>query len=56
MRLYLGQDKLNDERHICTAILNNLESTALKYVVAKKEKESNTADNIFEVLLNHFCS
>ena len=47
---------MNDEKHICTAILSNLESTALKCAVAKKEKERNTADKIFEVLLNRFGS
>ena len=37
MRLHLEQDNLNDERQACTAILSNLEGTALKCVVAKKE-------------------
>ena len=52
MRLHLEQDKLNDERQACTAILSNLEDTALKCVVAKKEEERDTADKIFEILLN----
>ena len=52
MRLHLEQDNLNDERQACTAILSNLEGTALKCVVAKKEEECDTADNIFEILLN----
>ena len=39
MRLHLEQDNLNDERLACTAILSNLEGTALKCVVARKEKE-----------------
>ena len=30
MRLHLEQDNLNDERQACTAILSNLEGTALK--------------------------
>ena len=34
MRLHLEQDNLNDERQACTAILSNLEGTALKCVVA----------------------
>ena len=38
MRLHLEQDNLNDERQACTAILSNLEGTALKCVVAKKEE------------------
>ena len=57
MRLHLEQDKLNDERQACTAILSNLEGTALKCVVAKKEEECDTAaDKIFEILLNGFGS
>ena len=56
MRLHLEQGNLNDERQACTAILSNLEGTALKCVVAKKEEERNTADKIFEILLNRFGS
>ena len=55
MRLHLEQDNLNNERQACTAILKNLEGTALKCVVAKKE-ERDTTDKIFEVLLNRFGS
>ena len=56
MRLHLEQDNLNDERQACTAILTDLEGTALQCVVAKKEEERDTADKIFEVLLNRFGS
>ena len=56
MRLHLEQDNLNDERQACTAILSNLEGTALKCVVAKKEEERDTAYKIFEILLNRFGS
>ena len=56
MRLHLEQDNLNDERQACTAILRNLEGTALKCVVAKKEEVRDTRDKIFEVLLNQFGS
>ena len=56
MRLHLEQDNLSDERQACTAILSNLEGTALKCVVAKKEEERDTADKIFEILLNRFGS
>ena len=45
MRLHLEQDNLNDEKQACTAILSNLEGTALKCVVAKKEEE-RTKSNI----------
>ena len=48
MRLHLEQDNLNDKRQVCTAILSNIEGTALKCVVAKTE--------IFEILLNQFGS
>ena len=54
LRLHLKQDKVNDERQACTAILGNLEGTALTCVVAKKEEERDTANKIFEVLLNRF--
>ena len=56
MRLHLEQDNLNDERQACTAILSNVEGTALKCVVAKKEEERDTADKIFEIMLNRFGS
>ena len=42
------------ETSACTAKLSNLEGTALKCVVAKKEEERDTADKIFEILLNRF--
>ena len=56
MRLHLEQDNLSDERQACTAILRNLEGTALKCVVAKKEEERDTPDKIFEILLNRFVN
>ena len=56
MRLHLEQDNLNEERQACTAILSNLEGTALKRVVANKEEKRDTADSIFEILLNRFGS
>ena len=56
MRLQLEQDNLSDEREACPAILSNLEGTAIKCVVAKKEEERDTADKIFEILLNRFGS
>ena len=45
MRLHLEQDNLIDERQACTAILINLEGTALKCVVAKKEEERRSCAN-----------
>ena len=56
MGLHLEQDNLNDKRQACTAILSNLEGTALKCVVAKKEEERDTEDRIFEILLNRLGS
>ena len=56
MKLHLEQDNLIDERQACTAMLRNLEGAALKCVVAKKEEERDTTDEIFEVLLNRFGS
>ena len=35
-RLHLDQDNLNDERQACTAILSNLEGTALKICRSKE--------------------
>ena len=56
MRLHLEQDTLSDERQACTAKLTNLEGTAQKCVVAKKEEERDTADKIFVILLICFGS
>ena len=56
MKLHLEQNNLSDERQTCTAILCNLEGTAVKCVVAKKEEERDTAEEIFEILLNRFGS
>ena len=47
---------MNDVRQACTAILSNLEGTALDCVVAKKEEERESADKTFEILLNCFGS
>ena len=55
-RLYLEQDNLNEEKQACTAILRNLDGTALKCVVAKKEEKRDTSDKIFEIILNRFGS
>ena len=54
MRLHLEQDKLNDEKQACTAILSNLEGTALECVITKREEERDTADKSFEIMLNRF--
>ena len=54
MRLQLEQDNLNDEKQASMAILSNKEGTALNCVEAKKEEERDTAEKIFEILLNRF--
>ena len=56
VRLHLEQDNLNDEKQACTAILSNQEGTAMKCVAAKNEEERDSADKIFEILLNRFGS
>ena len=56
MKLHLEQDNSTDGRQACAAILRNLEGTALTCVVANKEEERDTANNIFEILLNCFRS
>ena len=53
MRLHLEQDNLNDERQACTAILSNLEGTALKCVVAKKEEERDLRDIAESIRVGH---
>ena len=56
MRLHLEQDNKITRKQSCTAKLSNLEGTALKCGVAKKEEERDRADKIFEILLNQFGS
>ena len=47
MMVNLEQDKLNDGRQAFKAILSNLEGTALKWVVAKKNKKKVIQRTIF---------
>ena len=56
MSLHLEQDDLNDERRACRARISNLEGTALKCVVAKKEEERDMAYKIFKIMMNRFRS
>ena len=56
MRLHFEQDNLINEIQACTTILSNLEGTALKCVEAKKEEERDTADQIFEIMMNRLGS
>ena len=54
IRRHLEQDNLQDEKQAYTAKLSNLEFTALKCVVAKKEETRDTVDKIFKIMLNRF--
>ena len=44
------------ERQECSALTSNLEGTALNCVMAKKQYQRDTAEKIFEILLNRFGS
>ena len=54
MKLYFEEDLT--ERQECSALTSNLEGTALNCVMAKKQYQRDTAEKIFEVLLNRFGS
>ena len=55
MKLHFEEDDLS-ERQECSALTSNLEGTALNCVMAKKQYQRDTAEKIFEILLNHFRS
>ena len=55
MKLHFEEEDLS-ERQECSALTSNLEGTALNCVMAKKQYQRDTAENIFEILLNHFGS
>ena len=55
MKLHFEEEDLS-ERQGCTALTSNLEVTALNCVVAKKQYQRDTAEKIFEILLNRFGS
>ena len=44
------------ERQKCSALTSKLEGTALNCVMAKKQYQRDTAEKIFEILLNRFGS
>ena len=44
------------ERQKCSALTRNLEGTALNCVMAKKQYQRDTAEEIFEILLIRFGS
>ena len=55
MKLHFEEEDLS-ERQECSALTSNLEGTALNCVMAKKQYQRDTAENIFEILLNRFGS
>ena len=55
MKLHFEEEDLS-ERQECSALTRNLEGTALNCVMAKKQNQRDTAEKIFEILLNRFGS
>ena len=55
MKLHFEEEDLS-ERQECSAITSKLEGTALNCVMAKKQYQRDTAEKIFEILLNRFIS
>ena len=55
MKLHFEEEDLS-ERQECSALTSNLEGTALNCVIAKKQYQRDTAEKIFEILLNRFGS
>ena len=54
-KLHFEEEDLS-ERQECSALTSNLEGTALNCVMAKKHYQRDTAEKIFEILLNRFGS
>ena len=55
MKLHFEEEDLS-ERQECSALTSNLEGTALNCVMANKQYQRDTAEKIFETLLNRFGS
>ena len=55
MKLHFEEEDLS-ERQKCSALTSNLEGIALNCVMAKKQNQRDTAEKIFEILLNRFGS
>ena len=55
MKLHFEEEYLS-ERQDCCALTSKLEGTALNCVMAKKQYQRDTAEKIFEILLNRFGS
>ena len=54
-KLHFEEEDLS-ERQECSALTSNLEGKTLKCVMAKKQYQRDTADKIFEILLNRYGS
>ena len=55
MKLLFEEEDLS-ERQECSALTSNLEGTALNCMMAKRQYQRDTAEKIFEFLLNRFGS
>ena len=55
MKLHFEEEDMS-ERQECSALTSNLEGTAVNCVMAKKQYQRDTAEKIFEILLNRFGS
>ena len=53
MKLHFEKEDLS-ERQECSALTSNLEGTVMNCVMAKKQYQRDTAEKIFEILLNRF--
>ena len=55
MKLHFEEEDLSEKQE-CSALTSNLEGTAPNCVRAKKQYQRDTAEKIFEFLLNRFGS
>ena len=55
MMLYCEEEYLTEVQE-CSALTNNLEGTVQKCKMAKKQYQWETAEKIFEILMNRFGS
>ena len=55
MKLHFEEEDLSEKQE-CSALTSNSEGTALNCVMAKKQYQRDTAEKIFEILLNRFGS
>ena len=55
VKLHFEEEDLS-ERQECSALTSNLEGTALNCVMTKEQYQRDTAEKLFEILLNRFSS